>query len=329
MNCRQFNSISLEEVLLSLGHLPTKQNEKEAWYLNPFASESQASFKLDRRLNVWYLHSEGIGGNNTDFMQKYLNASVKKVLEWAEKQNFSSFHQQNITQKQNTPQSNYKITEIKELQNENLKKYLEQRGLSPYVYPFVKEIHFKVGDKKLYAVGFENQSGGWELRNIFYKGSLLKKDISIINLNENYSNKIDNNGKIKIESVAVFEGFIDALSFVEMSENFNGDLLVMNSIALLNKTKDRLKNYSEINLFLDNDPAGLKCKNKISQDFPNAKDCSGIYSDYKDLNEYLTGRFKNEIQQYQHQNGKNISQQGNPEEQKKPEQPMQIYRRKR
>ena len=35
MNCKQFNSISLEEVLLSLGHLPTKQNEKEAWYLNP------------------------------------------------------------------------------------------------------------------------------------------------------------------------------------------------------------------------------------------------------------------------------------------------------
>ena len=62
MNCKQFNRISLEEVLLSLGPLPTKQNEKEAWYLNPFASESQASFKLDKRLNAWYLHSEGIGG---------------------------------------------------------------------------------------------------------------------------------------------------------------------------------------------------------------------------------------------------------------------------
>ncbi|REC52000.1 hypothetical protein DRF62_16360 [Chryseobacterium piscium] len=97
MNCIQFNSISLEEVLLSLGHLPTKQNEKEAWYLNPFANESQASFKINKSLNKWYLFSEGIGGNNTDFMKKYLNASVNEVLFWAEDQNFSSFQNQKFS----------------------------------------------------------------------------------------------------------------------------------------------------------------------------------------------------------------------------------------
>jgi hypothetical protein len=41
MNCKQFNSIKLEEVLVSLGHHPTKQNEKEAWYLNPFSTETK------------------------------------------------------------------------------------------------------------------------------------------------------------------------------------------------------------------------------------------------------------------------------------------------
>ncbi|AZI39196.1 hypothetical protein [Epilithonimonas vandammei] len=114
MNCKQFNSISLEEVLLSLGHLPTKQNEKEAWYLNPFARESQASFKLDKRINVWYLHSEGVGGNNIDFMKKYLNTSVNEVLIWGEKQNFSSFHQQQQIKKS---ELNYTIDEILDLQN--------------------------------------------------------------------------------------------------------------------------------------------------------------------------------------------------------------------
>ena len=69
MNCKQFNTIPLEEVLQNLGHLPTKQNEKEAWFLNPFSTENHASFKLDKRNNVWYLHSEGIGGNNIDFMK--------------------------------------------------------------------------------------------------------------------------------------------------------------------------------------------------------------------------------------------------------------------
>jgi DNA primase len=286
MNCNQFNSIKLEEVLVSLGHHPTKQNEKEAWYLNPFSTETQASFKLNKRSNVWYLHSEGIGGNNIDFMKKYLNASIKDVLAWAEQQNFSSFQQQNVFLSKNS-NPNYQITDIKELQNEHLKNYLHQRGLSSIIYPLIKEVHFTIGEKNLYAIGFENHSGGWELRNSFYKGSLLKKDISVINLNNNYE---------KNKNVVVFEGFIDALSFVEMKPFFNGDLLVMNSISLINKTKEHLKNYSEINLFLDNDKSGENCKTSILKSFPEAKDHSEIYFPHKDLNEYLLSEIKTKIE---------------------------------
>ena len=289
MNCKQFNSISLEEVLVSLGHLPTKQNEKEAWFLNPFSTENHASFKLDKRNNVWYLHSEGIGGNNIDFMKKYLNSSVKEVLGWAEKQNFSSFQQQNVIHSINS-KPNYQITEIKELKNENLKDYLHQRGLSTKVYPLVKEIHFRIGEKNLYAIGFENFSGGWELRNQFYKGSLLKKDISVVNLNNNLK---------KNKNVVVFEGFIDALSFVEMKPFFNGDLLVMNSVSLLNRTNEFLKNYSEIHLFLDNDKAGENCKTSILKSFPEAKNHSEIYALHKDLNEYFIFRNNTKIEKQQ------------------------------
>lgn len=315
MNCKQFNSIKLEEVLLSLGHLPTKQSEKEAWFLNPFATENHASFKLDKKQNIWYLHSEGIGGNNVDFMQKYLNASVKKVLEWAEKQNFSCFQQQNIIQKQNSLNQNYQITEIKELQNENLKKYLQQRGLMSNVYPLVKEVYFTIGEKNLYAIGFENRSGGWEVRNSFYKGSLLKKDISVINLNNQTGNK----------NVVVFEGFMDALSFVEMKSFYNGDILVMNSISLLNKTKEYLKQYSEIHLFLDNDRAGENCKNSILKSFPKAIDRSEIYFPHKDLNDYLLSQNKIEVEKRQRidVNPKQEQREGETN------QANQIYKRKR
>ena len=300
MNCKQFNAIKLEEVLASLGHLPTKQNEKEAWYLNPFGTETQASFKLDKKLNLWYLFSEGIGGNNTNFMMKYQNTSVKEVLEWAERQNFSSFQPQNDVRLQKSI-PNYQITGIAELQNENLKNYLQQRGLSQNVYPFVKEVHFTIRDKKLYAIGFENLSGGWELRNSFYKGSLLKKDVSVIKFNNLEKNR----------KVVVFEGFTDALSFVEMKRFFKGDLLVMNSISLLNKAKEHLKNYSEIHLFLDNDKAGEICKNEILKSFPEAKDHSEIYVPHKDLNDYLLSRIqiKNENQQ---QKAREMQQQNSP-----------------
>ena len=320
MNCKQFNTIPLEEVLQILGHPPTKQTEKEAWFLNPFANENHASFKLDKRNNIWFLHSEGIGGNNTDFMIKYLNASVKEVLEWAEKQKFFSFQLQNIIQKQNSLKQNYQITEIKEFQNENLKDYLHQRGLSTKVYPLVKEIHFRIDQKNLYAIGFENLSGGWELRNPFYKGSLLKKDISIIKLNNESQNQNETGKRI-----VVFEGFIDALSFVEMKPFYNGYLLVMNSISLLNKTKDHLKNYSEIHLFLDNDKAGETCKNEILKSFPEAKDHSEIYALHKDLNEYFVFRNNTKIEKQQ-QVELNPKQE---QEESEINQAHQTYRRKR
>jgi len=291
MNCKQFNSIALEEVLLSLGHLPTKQNEKEAWYLNPFATESQASFKLDKRFNAWYLHSEGVGGNNIDFIKKYLNSSVNEALDWAQKQNFSSFHQQ---QQVKNPKPNYRIDEILNIENQNLKRYLQDRGLSSKIYDHIKEVRFTLGDKKLYAIGFENLSGGFELRNSFYKGSLLKKDISIIDFKrdgEDTRKLQDEN----IKGVAVFEGFMDALSFIEMKKSFKGDILVMNSIALLTKSIEHLKNYPNINLFLDNDTAGIKCKSQILKSFPEAKDHSGIYSNHKDLNEFLIHKIKDNV----------------------------------
>ena len=316
MNCKQFNSVKLEEILVSLGHHPTKQNEKEAWFLNPFYTETQASFKINKNLNYWYLHSEGIGGNNVDFMKKYLNESVKEVLEWAEKQNFSSFQQQNVIHSINS-KPNYQITEIKKLQNEHLKSYLHQRGLSKVIYPLVKEIHFTIGEKKLYAIGFENFSGGWELRNPFYKGSLLKKDISVIKLNNESQNQNETGKRI-----VVFEGFMDALSFVEMKPFFIGDLLVMNSISLLNRTKEYLKIYPEIHLFLDNDKAGETCKTSILKSFPEAKNHSEIYALHKDLNDYLKSKKENK-------NSIEISNSILKTEEEEIKQTHQIYQRKR
>ena len=121
--------------------------------------------------------SEGIGGNNINFMKKYLKASVSEVLAWASRQNFSSFHYQkeNFPHKQKSFKPGYEINEITELENSRLKSYLHKRGLSSRVFPFVKQVKFTLNNKRLYAIGFENISGGVELRNSFYKGSLLKK----------------------------------------------------------------------------------------------------------------------------------------------------------
>ena len=109
-----------------------------------------------------------------------------------------------------------------------------------------------------------------------------------------------------------------------MKPFFNGDLLVMNSISLINKTKEHLKNYSEINLFLDNDKSGENCKTSILKSFPEAKDHSGIYFPHKDLNEYLVAKIKTEIE-----NQNQREQKSNVKQEQQENEIHQMYRRKR
>ena len=276
MNCKQFNSIQLEEVLLSLGHLPTKQNEKEAWYLNPFANESQASFKINKSLNYWYLFSEGIGGTNTDFMKKYLNKTTSEVLIWAENQSFSSFHQQNISNlKQENISKNYEIIKIENVQHPALLEYLRERKVENQT-KFLHEIHYQMNDKNFFGIGFKNDSGGYEIRNKYSKICLGKKDISTIKNNSN--------------SVSIFEGYFDFLSFKNLENKLEkepSDYLILNSVSMIHNVKNSLGKYEKVELYLDNDEAGNRAVEIISSEIQNAKDCRVLYSDFKDLNEYL------------------------------------------
>ena len=275
MNCKQFNTIPLEEVLQILGHLPTKQTEKEAWFLNPFANENHASFKLDKRNNIWFLHSEGIGGNNTDFMMKYLKASVKEVLEWAEKQNFSSFHQQkDYHKKEELPTNNYTIIELKDIQHPALLEYLKFRKVENQT-AFLKEIHYQMNDKNYFGIGFKNDSDGYEIRNKYAKICLGKKDVSTIK-----------NGS---ENVKIFEGFFDFLSFknIEKSlENKSSDYIILNSVSMIHNIKNSLRNYEKLELYFDNDEAGNRAVEMLKNENENVEDCRKLYSDFKDLNEW-------------------------------------------
>ena len=281
MNCKQFNTIPLEEVLQILGHLPTKQTEKEAWFLNPFANENHASFKLDKRNNIWFLHSEGIGGNNTDFMMKYLKASVKEVLEWAEKQNFSSFHQQkDYHKKEELPTNNYTIIELKDIQHPALLEYLKFRKVENQT-AFLKEIHYQMNDKNYFGIGFKNDSDGYEIRNKYAKICLGKKDITTIK---------NDSGNVKI-----FEGFFDFLSFKNV-ENFlekePSDYIILNSVSMISTLKNSLENYKKIELYFDNDEAGNRAVEMLKNKLEKVEDGRILYKDFKDLNEWAMSSTK-------------------------------------
>ena len=266
----------MEEVLQKLGHHPSKQNEKEAWFLNPFAKENHASFKLNKRLNVWYLFSEGIGGNNINFMKKYLNTSISEVLQWAENQNFSSFQNQKIGNiKFENPLKTYEITEVKQIGHPALLEYLKSRKVENQI-EFLKEVHYQMNAKNYFGIGFKNDSDGFEIRNAYSKICLGKKDISTI---ENGS-----------KNLRIFEGFFDFLSFKNVEkylEKEPADYLILNSVSMINKIKNSMENYENIEIYFDNDDAGNRAVEMLKSENENAEDCRILYPEFKDLKDWL------------------------------------------
>ena len=57
---------------------------------------------------------------------------------------------------------------------------------------------------------------------------------------------------------------------------------------MLFKVEEAFREYDKITLFLDNDDNGNATKEIIQQKYKNVEDCSLLYGDFKDLNEYYS-----------------------------------------
>ena len=91
--CARAKEIDLVDYLFSLGFKPTKIRNNDYWYLSPLRDEKEASFKVNRKLNMWYDFGLGKGGDLIDFGTLYYKCSVSALLEKL-KQNSLSFHPQ-------------------------------------------------------------------------------------------------------------------------------------------------------------------------------------------------------------------------------------------
>jgi 5S rRNA maturation endonuclease (ribonuclease M5) len=65
---------------------------------------------------------------------------------------------------------------------------------------------------------------------------------------------------------------------------------------MIHNIKNSLENYENIELYFDNDEAGSRAAEMLKNEMENVEDCRVLYSDFKDLNEYLTQQ-TNEVQQ--------------------------------
>jgi DNA primase len=69
------------DYLFALGYEPAKIRNVDYWYISPLRNEKTPSFKVNRRLNKWFDHGLGKGGNLIDFGIEYYQCSVSDFLQ--------------------------------------------------------------------------------------------------------------------------------------------------------------------------------------------------------------------------------------------------------
>ena len=190
MNLNDINKLDLEQILVNNYLLKSiKKSEKSIWVISPFRpNETTPSFHVSKiyKYDIWFDHGNGLGGKNVDFFMNYLKTDLKGVLKYFNDNSFS-FQKQNDFQFEKVQTKNeYEILELKEISSFPLIQYLEERKLPlEIVKRYCKEIHYKLNDKKYYAIAFPNDQNGFEIRNKYVKMCLFKKDISLIKNNYN------------------------------------------------------------------------------------------------------------------------------------------------
>ena len=278
LQCETARDISVTGFLKKFGISPVRENQNSAWYLSPIRNEDEASFKVSKVLNRWYDHGIGKGGNIIDLVIEMNNhCSIQEALSILERTIPSFSFQQQNTFAVLKPEAEIRINKILPIRHPALINYLERRKINVKVADrYAREVHYYMGEKKYFAIGLENVSGGWELRNPYYKNAAAPKDYSCFSTRK--------------QMLSVTEGMFDFFSLLMLYPGLphKSDFLVLNSVSFTGRIQKIALPYSRVSLYLDNDPAGRKATKQLLGDLSNSVDMSALYAGKKDLNQLLT-----------------------------------------
>ena len=271
--------IPIEDFLARLGHSPVQRRTNALWYKAPYREERTASFKVNMEKNLWYDFGAGKGGNIFALAGEFIRSGdfIMQVRYVAEVSGMplTEHEPRRSPEVRQAGGQSFEDVEILPLQNRALFHYLQERGISSAIaIANCKEMRYTTHGKRYFAVAFGNGSGGYEIRNPFFKGCVPPKDVTLLPSGSTVCN--------------VHEGFMDYLSARALDIGSGEDHLVLNSVSNVAKAFRHLDGYGRINCYLDNDEAGRRTLEALRTRYGGkVTDCSGLYGGCKDLNDYL------------------------------------------
>jgi hypothetical protein len=292
MNIEKAKGIPLPVILEKMGLKPQHSTKNKVCYYSPFRNEKTPSFYHFPKTNTWYDFGDAKwkGGDGVTLVRAWLDSTkqdseVPDALRWLSMMTNTDPLIKTVSHDETPHDETLVLQFVSSVKNTALIRYAENRGI-PFkvVNDYLEEITFfnKKSGKKILALGIENESDGYEVRNPFFKSSLKAKAISIVR------------GKHPQTRIHIFEGMMDFLSVVTMrnGKHFDDDVILLHSVTNLNKAAEFLKGniYTDIYTWMDNDQGGNAateawkefCQNHSLKHFP----MNQTYKPYKDVNAF-------------------------------------------
>lgn len=293
MNIEQANRIPLAEILHKLNVPAGKTARQEMVYRSPFRDEQTPSFHVNLQKNLWFDFGEGVGGSVITLISLYLKNAGEShtpsdALRWLRNMMGHNPRIHPVPPKTKACKAKppkLTLVSIGKLSHPALIDYLTGRGIPPKLASmYLSEIRLYNRETKRhsFALSFANDEGGFELRNPYLKITIKNKGISFIR-----------GTRPKPDSIHFFEGFMDFLSALVhlKAKCFEGDVIVFNSLALMDHATPLVQNYGyrKAHSWLDNDAAGQKATNHLADFLQTEKDLqhipmNSLYQPHKDVN---------------------------------------------
>ncbi|MGB1216546.1 MAG: toprim domain-containing protein [Saprospiraceae bacterium] len=282
-------TISIVDYLEKHGYKYVGMSGNRYKYLSVFRSESEPSMFVDDSKGLFKDFGNDIGGSIIDLAKNlHKFRTVSETL-----QHLAEFRGSSALLRTSTSNQTAIFSENKNIHNIRIQplnhfvilQYLEnERKINKSIAKKYMKLVWYDNQLRggLFAMGWKNDSGAWELRSAgekSFKTVTGTKDITTIS------------GKGRGDFF-VFESMLDYLSLLMMKqiESLDGDVFILNSTSLVKRLIPILENQKieSIHTFFDNDDGGRKALKKLQDSYsqPFKIHQADFYDDYEDVNDF-------------------------------------------
>ena len=273
---KQVNQMDIVEYLRRLGHEPKRETGSTCTFQSPIRDgDTTPSFTVYKKTNTWHDWGTGKGHTMVDLGAELYGISAEDfVLKFKSLADPPPPVPKSRIEEPEDP--GVQILGVRPLSSPALYQYIESRKIPlDIARKHLDQVHFKIR-KEQFGVGFKNDLGGYELRNVLCKRSSVPKS----------SKFIDNGSSILNVTEGTFS-FLSVETLIMAVKKPLPNFLILNGTGFFEQKIPLMKEHDRVDLCLDHGKGGrVFTAIGLAVDKKKFQDKSAFYSAFDDPNDW-------------------------------------------